>query len=117
MCIQERLLDALPRVIVGAVASTLADTTLPPAYRKPRISLPTPKVLGDSDFIVEPLSHEPATAASASLPSVCAIHGATYVLPVVNVSDKQINLRAGTPIAAISFVMPQATASCNSAAI
>ena len=30
--VEERLPDATPRVIVGAVASTLADTTLPPHY-------------------------------------------------------------------------------------
>ena len=48
---------------------------------------------------------------------MCAIIGATHVLSVVNVSDKPVLPRAGTPIAAISPVTPQATAFSNSAAI
>ena len=117
VCIEERLPDATPRVIVGAVASTLADTTLPP-HTASRVQdrLPS-KVLGDSHFFVEPLPHELATAACALLPSVYAIVGATNVLSVVNVSDKQINLRAGIPVAAISPVTLQATTSSNCAAI
>ena len=117
VCIKERLPDATLRVIVGAVASTVADKTLP-SHTASRVQVRLPsKVLGDSHFIVEPVPHELATAACAALLSVCAIVGATHVLSVVNVSDKQINFRAGTPIVAISPVTPQATASPNSAAI
>ena len=49
--------------------------------------------------------------------SVCAIIGATHELSVVNLSDKPVDLRSGTPIAAISFVTPLATAFFNSAAL
>ena len=79
--------------------------------------MPTPKVLGNSHFLVEPLPHELATAAFAVFPSVCAINGATHLLSVVNVSDKIVDLRARTLIAALSPVTPQATASSISAAI
>ena len=118
VCIEERLPDATPRVIVGAVASTLADTTLI-AHTASRVQVRLPsKVLGDSHFFVEPLPHELATAACAALPSVCAIVGATHVLSVVNMSDKQMYLSAGTPIAAVTSVTPQlSTTSPNSAAI
>ena len=106
VCIEERLPDATPRVIVGAVASTIADTTLPPhTARRVEVRLPF-KVLGDSHFLVEPLTHELATAACAALPSVCAIVGATQVLSIVNM-DKQMYLRDGTFIAADSSVTPQ----------
>ena len=81
-------------------------------------SLQPSKILGDSHFFVEPLPHELATAERAVLASVCAIVGATYVLSVVNMSDKQMYLLAGTPIAAVSSVLPQlSTTSPNSAAI
>ena len=117
VCVEERLPDATPRVIVGVVASTLADTTLPPhTASRVQVRLPS-KVLGDSHFLAEPLPRELATAACAVLPSVCAIIGATYMLSVVNLSDAPVDLRAGTPIVAISPVTPQATASPNSAAI
>ena len=118
VCIEERLFDATPSVIVGAVASILADTTLPPhTASRVQVCLPS-KVLSDSHFLVEPLPHEHATAACAALPFVFAIVGAIHVLSVVNMSDKQMYLLAGTPIAAVSSVTPQlSTTSPNSAAI
>ena len=118
VCVEERLPDATPRVIFKAVASTRADKTLPPHTASGgQVCLP-PKVLGDLHFIAYPLPHKLATAACTALPSVCAIVGATHVLSVVNMSDKQIYLRAGTRIAAVSFITPQlSTTSPNSAAI
>ena len=90
VCIKKRLPDATPHVIVKAIASTLADTTLPP-HTASRVQVRLPfKVLGDSHFLVEQLPHELATAACAALPSICAIVGATHVLFVVNMSDKQM---------------------------
>ena len=117
VCIDERLPDATSRVIVGAIASTLADTTLRP-HTASRVQVRLPyKILSDSHFLVELLPHELVTAACAALPSVCAIVSATHVLCVVNVLDQPVELRAGTPIAAISLVTPEATPSFNSAAI
>ena len=107
----------LKRKVVGAVASIITDTTLFPhtAYRV-QVRLLT-KVLAESHFLVEPLSHEHVTAACAALQSVCAIVGATHVLSVVNVSDKPFDLRASTQIAVISSITLQTTTSSNSAAI
>ena len=117
VCVENRFTDATPHVIVKVVVSILADTTLPPhTVSRVQVRLPS-KVLGNSHFVVEPLPHELATAACAALPLVCAIVGATHVLSVVNVSDKQINLRACTSIAAISSVWLQATTSSNFAEI
>ena len=50
--------------------------------------------------------------------SVCTIIGAAYVLSVVNLSDEPVDLRAGTPIAAVSSLTPKQLApSSNTAAI
>ena len=118
VCVEERLPDSTLRVIVGAVASTLVDTTLPPhTASRVQVCLP-PKVLGDSHFLAEPLLHELATASCAALPSVCTIIGPTNVLSVVSLSDKPVNLCAGTPIAAVSSLTPkQLSQSSNTAAI
>ena len=75
VCIEEPLPDATPRVIVGAVASTLADTTLPPHIASRVQVLLPPKVLGDLHFLAEPHPHELASAACAVFLSVCAIIG------------------------------------------
>ena len=106
------------REVVGAVASIFVDTTLPPhAASRVQVRLPS-KVLGDSHFLAEPLPHELATASCAALPSVCAIIGATHVLSVVNLSDKPVNLCAGTPIATVcSLTLKQSSPSSNPAAI
>ena len=66
---------------------------------------------------MKPLPHELETAACAILLSVCAINGATHVLSVFNVSDKPVDLRAATQIAAISPVTPHKTASSISTEI
>ena len=90
VCVEIRLPDETPPVIVGAVASTLFDTTLTShTASRLQVRLP-PKVLADSHFLVEPISHEIATSSCAAHPSVCALIGATYVLSVVNVSDKPV---------------------------
>ena len=106
VCVDERLPNATPSVVVKAVASILVDTMLLPRTAS-RIQgwLPI-NVLGDSQFLVEPLPHELATEACAVLPSVCAIIGATLVLSVVKLSNTPNYLRAGTPIATVSSVTP-----------
>ena len=49
---------------------------------------------------------------------MCAIIGATHVLSLVNLSDKPVDLRAGTPITAMSSLTPrQLSPSSNTAAI
>ena len=118
VCIEERLPDATPRVIVGVVASTVFDTTLLlHSSARVQVRLP-PKVLGDSHFLFKFLPHKLATAACAVLLSVCAIIDAVHVLPVVNLSDSPVDLRAGTLIAAVSSLTPkQLSLSSNTAAI
>ena len=71
VCIEEHTSVKTQQEVVGAVASILTDTTLPPhAASRVKVCLP-PKVLNDSNFFTEPLPHELATTASAVCPSVC----------------------------------------------
>ena len=93
VCVVERLPDATPRVIVSSVASTCFDTTLPPHTASRVQGRQPPKVFA----VLRGTSAARTCNRSVRCSPLCVRYqGATHVLSVVSVSDKPVDLRAGT---------------------